>query len=247
MVLLWKPCWRAKSNPGHEVFGGEASVALHSSSERYTKWPFHHTGGERKNTARICWSQPVFIPVDQSTSLMLGLRQVKRQYGEALMNVGYARVSTVDQTLVLQEDALKQADCAIIYRDTVSGAKAERPGLQKALDYVRAGDTLIAWRLDRLGRSAFAPDRDGGRGWRTGGSASKASPRALTRRPPAANGSFTCLPRWRSSSAISSASAPRPGWWRRGHGDARAGVPACGWTPNRCRRLCSCMKASRLQ
>jgi DNA invertase Pin-like site-specific DNA recombinase len=69
------------------------------------------------------------------------------------MLIGYARVSTGDQTLDLQHDALQQAGCGQIYSDTVSGAKADRPGLSQALDYVRAGDTLVVWRLDRLGRS----------------------------------------------------------------------------------------------
>ncbi len=69
------------------------------------------------------------------------------------MLVGYARVSTADQDVALQIDALKKADCKKIFRDTASGAKFERPGLQDALEYVREGDTLLVWRLDRLGRS----------------------------------------------------------------------------------------------
>ena len=69
------------------------------------------------------------------------------------MNVGYARVSTADQTLNLQMDALKKAECGQIYTDTASGAKAERKGLEDALSYVREGDILVVWRLDRLGRS----------------------------------------------------------------------------------------------
>jgi DNA invertase Pin-like site-specific DNA recombinase len=67
--------------------------------------------------------------------------------------VGYARVSTQEQTLALQKDALEQIGCTKIYSDVVSGAKEERKGLQEALEYVREGDTLIVWRLDRLGRS----------------------------------------------------------------------------------------------
>ncbi len=67
--------------------------------------------------------------------------------------IGYARVSTDDQTLDLQTDALKKAECWRIYTDQVSGAKTERPGLAKALDALREGDTLVVWRLDRLGRS----------------------------------------------------------------------------------------------
>ena len=69
------------------------------------------------------------------------------------MLVGYARVSTQDQTLDLQLDALKKAGCEKLYTDTASGAKAERKGLEEALDYAREGDILVVWRLDRLGRS----------------------------------------------------------------------------------------------
>ena len=69
------------------------------------------------------------------------------------MLIGYARVSTQDQTLDLQTDALKQAGCERLFTDTLSGAKAERPGLQEAMHHLRAGDTLVVWRLDRLGRT----------------------------------------------------------------------------------------------
>jgi DNA invertase Pin-like site-specific DNA recombinase len=69
------------------------------------------------------------------------------------MQIGYARISTGDQTLALQDDALKKAGCERLYQDIASGAKSERPGLAKALDQLRAGDTLVVWRLDRLGRS----------------------------------------------------------------------------------------------
>ena len=71
------------------------------------------------------------------------------------MLIGYARVSTHDQNLDLQLDALTKAGCdeAHIYTDTMSGAKAEREGLETALSHLRAGDTLVVWRLDRLGRT----------------------------------------------------------------------------------------------
>src|SRR5437870_4125695 len=69
------------------------------------------------------------------------------------MLIGYARVSTQDQTLNLQKDALEKLGCIKIFTDTASGAKAERIGLEEALEYVREGDTLVVWRLDRLGRS----------------------------------------------------------------------------------------------
>jgi DNA invertase Pin-like site-specific DNA recombinase len=69
------------------------------------------------------------------------------------MLIGYARISTHDQTLSLQKDALEKAGCEKIFTDTVSGTKAERKGLTEALSHLREGDTLVVWRLDRLGRS----------------------------------------------------------------------------------------------
>ena len=69
------------------------------------------------------------------------------------MLICYARVSTSDQTLDFQKDAPEKLGCSRIFTDTASGAKAERTGLDEALNYVRAGDTLVVWRLDRLGRS----------------------------------------------------------------------------------------------
>ena len=69
------------------------------------------------------------------------------------MLVGYARVSTTDQNLDLQKDALHAAGCERLLTDTVSGARAERPGLTAALQECRSGDTLVVWKLDRLGRS----------------------------------------------------------------------------------------------
>ena len=69
------------------------------------------------------------------------------------MHIGYARVSTGEQNLDLQTDALKDEGCEKIYTDQLSGATAERPGLQDAMDYVRDGDVLVVWRLDRFGRS----------------------------------------------------------------------------------------------
>ena len=67
--------------------------------------------------------------------------------------VGYARVSTFEQILDLQQDALSAAGCTRIFTDTASGGRSDRSGLQQALDYVREGDVLVVWRLDRLGRS----------------------------------------------------------------------------------------------
>jgi DNA invertase Pin-like site-specific DNA recombinase len=71
----------------------------------------------------------------------------------AVANVGYARVSTVDQDPALQLDALATAGCAKVFEDRASGARADRTGLRSALQYARDGDVLIVWKLDRLGRS----------------------------------------------------------------------------------------------
>jgi DNA invertase Pin-like site-specific DNA recombinase len=69
------------------------------------------------------------------------------------MLIGYARISTHDQTLALQQDALEKVGCEKIFTDRVSGTKAQRIGLTEALSHLREGDTLVVWRLDRLGRS----------------------------------------------------------------------------------------------
>jgi len=69
------------------------------------------------------------------------------------MLVGYCRVSTIDQNLDLQKDALLAAGCEKFFEDRASGATTDRPGLTQCLDFMREGDTLVVWKLDRLGRS----------------------------------------------------------------------------------------------
>jgi len=94
-----------------------------------------------------------------ATCLFDGLSDIKiggrndGQKGGAMALIGYARVSTAEQDTALQTDALNKAGCDRIFEDTVSGAKADRPGLAAALAYLREGDALVVWRLDRLGRS----------------------------------------------------------------------------------------------
>jgi DNA invertase Pin-like site-specific DNA recombinase len=69
------------------------------------------------------------------------------------MKIGYARVSTGLQNLDLQEDSLQNFGCEKIFTDCISGAKSKRPGLNSAIEFVREGDTIVVWRLDRLGRN----------------------------------------------------------------------------------------------
>jgi hypothetical protein len=89
------------------------------------------------------------------------------------MFIGYARVSTADQKLDLQNDALTKAGCERIFTDTAGGAGAERVGLEQALAFARKGDTIVVWKLDRLGRSlrhlveTLAALRDRGIGFRS--------------------------------------------------------------------------------
>jgi len=76
-----------------------------------------------------------------------------REDGRPFMLIGYARVSTLDQNLELQTEALNKAGCKKIFEDKISGSRTERPGLFKAQEALRDGDTLVVWKLDRLGRS----------------------------------------------------------------------------------------------
>ena len=69
------------------------------------------------------------------------------------MLIGYARVSTQDQNLDLQREAMTKAGCKKVFEDKVSGTRADRPGLANAMEMLREGDTLVVWKLDRLGRS----------------------------------------------------------------------------------------------
>jgi DNA invertase Pin-like site-specific DNA recombinase len=80
------------------------------------------------------------------------------------MRIGYVRVSTRDQNLEMQLDALAKAACMRIFTDKLSGALDDRPGLKEALSHLREGDTLVVWKLDRLGQQR---EGIGGPGQRT--------------------------------------------------------------------------------
>ena len=125
---------------------------------------------------------------------------VGRKTDTPVAHIGYARVSTLDQDPALQLDALAAAGCAKVFEDRASGARADRPGLRQALDYVREGDVLIVWKLDRLGRS-LPHLIETVRRWRSAASASAPSPRRSTPPRPAAGWCSICLERSASSSA----------------------------------------------
>jgi DNA invertase Pin-like site-specific DNA recombinase len=121
--------------------------------------------------------------------------------GQPVALIGYARVSTPDQKLSLQHDALERAGCERVFDDQASGARTDRPGLAEALAYLRAGDTLVVWKLDRLGRSmSHLIEKVGELAARASGSAR--SPRTST--PPRREGCWcsTSSAPSRSSSAI---------------------------------------------
>jgi DNA invertase Pin-like site-specific DNA recombinase len=84
---------------------------------------------------------------------MTARRRPRNKRSSQGLPIGYARVSTDDQNLNLQLDALKKADCDRVFADKVSDARLSRSGLDDALSHLRAGDTLVVWKLDRLGRS----------------------------------------------------------------------------------------------
>lgn len=119
--------------------------------------------------------------------------------------VGYSRVSTADQTADLQRDALAAVGCQRMFTDTASGSTTERPELTAALDYLRPGDVLVVWRLDRLGRSlkhlvqVVGELQDRGVGF-------KSLHENIDTTTPTGRLTFTFLPRWPSSNAISSES-----------------------------------------
>jgi hypothetical protein len=104
-----------------------------------------------------CVQNTVLEAIPKSTSRNLDVRfefrhhLTERRMGPML--IGYARVSTLEQSLDLQTDALNRAGCEKLFTDKAGGARAARTGLDQALAHLRKGDTLVVWKLDRLGRS----------------------------------------------------------------------------------------------
>jgi DNA invertase Pin-like site-specific DNA recombinase len=130
----------------------------------------HSAGNDRLTTLRARYGAVVpasRLASKSSTGAKLSKTGAKKARGTRLVSpddsqvipmaeprlVGYARVSTDEQSTRLQLDALRAAGCAVIHEDSASGVSRSRPGLTKALTDVAAGDTLVVWRLDRLGRS----------------------------------------------------------------------------------------------
>jgi DNA invertase Pin-like site-specific DNA recombinase len=136
--------------------------------------------------------------------------------------LGYARVSTTDQQPQLQVDALEGAGCYRVFTETASGARADRPTLEQVLDQLRPGDTLVVWKLDRLGRSlrhlvdTVTSLADRGIGFRS-------LQEAIDTTTPGGKLVFTCSRPWPSSNATWSASARPLGWPRPAPAAATAG------------------------
>jgi DNA invertase Pin-like site-specific DNA recombinase len=130
--------------------------------------------------------------------------------------LGYARVSTTDQQPQLQVDALTAAGCYRMFTETASGA-VNRPTLEQLLDQLRPGDTLVVWKLDRLGRSlrhlvdTVTGLADRGIGFRS-------LQEAIDTTTPGGKLVFHVFAAWLSSNTTSSASGPAPGWPRPGFG-----------------------------
>ena len=140
--------------------------------------------------------------------------------------LGYARVSTTDQHPQLQVDALEHAGCYRVFTETASGARTDRPTLTQLLDQLRPGDTLVVWKLDRLGRSLrHLVDTITGLAER--GVGFRSLQEAIDTTTPAASSSSMCSPPWPSSNATSSANGPAPAWPRPGPAAATAAGPRC--------------------
>jgi hypothetical protein len=138
--------------------------------------------------------------------------------------LGYARVSTTDQQPHLQVDALDGAGCYRVFTETASGVRSDRPVLEQVLDQLQPGDTLVVWKLDRLGRS-LRHLVDTVNGLANRGVGFRSLQEAIDTTTPGGKLVFHSSRPWPSSNATSSASAPAPGWPRPGPAATTAAGP----------------------
>ena len=141
--------------------------------------------------------------------------------------LGYARVSTAEQTAALQQDALRAAGCSRIWSDTASGTRTDRPQLAAVFDQLRAGDTLVVWRLDRLGRSLPHLIETIGELQARGVGFKSVQENIDTTTPGGRLVFHVCSGPLPASNGNSFRSAPSPGWPRRGSVAALVGGPLC--------------------
>ena len=140
--------------------------------------------------------------------------------------LGYAPLSTADQHPHLQVDALERTGCYRVFTETASGARTDRPALEQLLDHSGRGDTLVVWKLDRLGRS-LRHLVDTVTGLAERGVGFRSLQEAIDTTTPAASSSSTCLPPWPSSNAISSVNEQLRDWPPLGPAAAVAAGPRC--------------------
>lgn len=126
------------------------SPVLAETTQCYRVRTFVQSPSENDSLFSINYSSNEFR---ENREAALAAKQSSRKSVGQGPPIGYARVSTEDQNLALQLDALKRIGCERVFTDKVGGAKVVRPGLTDALSHLRAGDTLVVWKLDRLGRS----------------------------------------------------------------------------------------------
>ena len=153
-------------------------------------------------------------------------RRVVRQCVVMSELLGYARVSTAEQTAALQQDALRAAGCSRIWSDTASGTSTDRAQLAAVFDQLRAGDTLVVWRLDRLGRSLPHLIETIGE-LQVRGVGFKSVQEHIDTTTPAVGWCSMCSGPWPASNVNSSRSAPSLGWLRLGSVAAAVGGRLC--------------------
>src|SRR5215813_609834 len=149
------PCAAVKEHsrmiPPHIRFQADAIICeAVRENDRFVVRAHHHSS---VSSTRIHTVQHTRSKKQRSLSVPETSKLHDPMLRRMTMHVGYARVSTREQTIDLQVDALTQAGCTNVYTEVISGARADRPILAQVLETLRAGDVLVIWKLDRLGRS----------------------------------------------------------------------------------------------